>query len=262
MADDRIQHGIDDANNDAEKGATLGGLGGAAVGAAAGAVAGPAGAIIGAVVGGLAGAGASGLAVGAVDRVDDDNTITGVGGSTLSSHDIVGSAPAGRSDLADSSSNAVFGTTGSTETSAADVSDMNIDRGTAGIPNVSRDTNIGSGGGTLGTGGAASSGLGAGTSLGTDAGARSTGGIDTNIGGHNVVTGDAATTDAGNTGLGTGAVIGGVVGTAVGGPVGAVVGGTLGSVAGGVAGDATEAAEEGRLGTGTSSHDQAQGRGI
>ncbi len=66
---------------------------------------------------------------------------------------------------------------------------------------------------------------------------------DAPVGGHNIVTGDEARTDDGKTGLGTGAVVGGVVGTAVGGPVGAVVGGALGSVAGGVAGDANEAAK-------------------
>ncbi len=77
---DKVQHGIDDdPNNDAEKGATLGGVGGAVTGAVAGAVAGPVGAVIGAVVGGLAGAGLSGAAVGAVDRVDNDNNISGVG---------------------------------------------------------------------------------------------------------------------------------------------------------------------------------------
>lgn len=80
MADDNVQHGIDDnPNNDAEKGATLGGLGGAVVGAAAGSAVGPVGTAIGAVVGGLTGAGASGAAVGAVDKMDNDNTVTGVG---------------------------------------------------------------------------------------------------------------------------------------------------------------------------------------
>lgn len=80
MADDNIQHGIDDdPKNDAEKGAALGGLGGAAVGAVAGAAAGPLGAVVGAVAGGLAGAGASGAAVGAIDQVDNDNTVTGLG---------------------------------------------------------------------------------------------------------------------------------------------------------------------------------------
>ncbi|HEX9997162.1 MAG TPA: YsnF/AvaK domain-containing protein [Abditibacterium sp.] len=62
--------------------------------------------------------------------------------------------------------------------------------------------------------------------------------------GHNVVTGDEADTDAGKTGLGTGALVGGTIGAAVGGPVGAVVGGTVGSLAGGVAGDASEVADD------------------
>ena len=80
MADDNIQHGIDDdPQNDAEKGAALGGLGGAAVGAVAGSAAGPVGAVVGAVAGGLVGAGASGAAVSAVDRVDNDNNVTGLG---------------------------------------------------------------------------------------------------------------------------------------------------------------------------------------
>ncbi|RYG64762.1 hypothetical protein EON80_18630, partial [bacterium] len=78
--EDNVQHGIDDnPRNDAEKGAVLGGAGGAAVGAAAGSAVGPVGTVVGAVVGGLAGAGASGAAVGAVDKVDNDNTVTGVG---------------------------------------------------------------------------------------------------------------------------------------------------------------------------------------
>ncbi|RYG27875.1 hypothetical protein EON81_29445, partial [bacterium] len=78
---DNIQHGIDDnPTGDAEKGAKLGGVGGAVTGLVAGAAAGPVGAVIGAVVGGVAGAVASGAAVAAVDRVDNDNTITGIGG--------------------------------------------------------------------------------------------------------------------------------------------------------------------------------------
>ena len=77
---DNIQHGIDDnSSGDAEKGAALGGLGGAAVGAMAGSLAGPVGTLIGAVAGGLMGAGASGVAVAAVDAVDNDNTVSGVG---------------------------------------------------------------------------------------------------------------------------------------------------------------------------------------
>lgn len=81
---DPVQHGIDDnPSGDAQKGAALGGLGGAAVGAAAGAMAGPVGMVVGAVIGGLSGAGASGLAVAAVDKVDNDNTVSGLGdGST------------------------------------------------------------------------------------------------------------------------------------------------------------------------------------
>jgi len=87
MADDRIdrvddgvQHGIDNnPNDDAAKGAALGGLGGVAVGAAAGSMAGPVGAVIGAVIGGVAGAAASGAAVAAVDGMDNDDTVTGMG---------------------------------------------------------------------------------------------------------------------------------------------------------------------------------------
>ncbi len=83
MADDRVQHGVDDnPSGDAEKGATLGGIGGAVTGLAAGAAAGPVGAVIGAVIGGVAGAVASGAAVAAVDRVDNDNTVTGIGGGS------------------------------------------------------------------------------------------------------------------------------------------------------------------------------------
>ncbi len=71
--DDGIQHGIDDnPNHDAEKGAVGGAVGGAIVGALAG---GPLGAVIGAVAGGVA----SGAGVAAVDHVDNDNTVTGVG---------------------------------------------------------------------------------------------------------------------------------------------------------------------------------------
>ena len=86
--DDGIQHGIDDnPAGDAKKGATLGGVGGAAVGAAAGSMVGPVGAVIGAVVGGVVGAGASGAAVGAIDQVDNDNNITGVGDSVAYDND-------------------------------------------------------------------------------------------------------------------------------------------------------------------------------
>ncbi len=90
--DDAVQHGIDDSTSgDPAKGAALGGLGGVAVGAAAGSMAGPIGTVIGAVVGGLLGAGASGAAVAAVDAVDNDNTVSGVGdGATLKSGEHVG----------------------------------------------------------------------------------------------------------------------------------------------------------------------------
>ena len=76
---DNIQHGIDnDPYHDTEKGAALGGAGGALTGAMAGAMMGPAGAAIGAAVGGVIGAVASGVAVNALDRVDDDDTMTGL----------------------------------------------------------------------------------------------------------------------------------------------------------------------------------------
>ena len=79
-ADDNVQHGIDDdPNNDGKKGLELGGLGGGAVGAIAGAAAGPVGAVVGALIGGSVGAVASGAAVDAVDAVDNDDTITGIG---------------------------------------------------------------------------------------------------------------------------------------------------------------------------------------
>ncbi|HEX8552029.1 MAG TPA: hypothetical protein VF681_10805 [Abditibacteriaceae bacterium] len=66
-----------DETNDSATGATIGGVGGALVGAAAGSILGPAGTVIGAVAGALTGAGAAGLAVDAVDRVDDDNKVVG-----------------------------------------------------------------------------------------------------------------------------------------------------------------------------------------
>ncbi len=70
---DGVHHGIDgNPNHDAEKGAVGGAVGGAVVGALAG---GPIGAAIGAVAGGAA----SGAGVAAVDRVDNDNTVSGLG---------------------------------------------------------------------------------------------------------------------------------------------------------------------------------------
>jgi len=87
MADDNVQHGIDDnPEGDAGKGAVLGGVGGAIVGGLAG---GP----VGAVVGAVAGAAASGAGVAAVDSVDNDNTVTGLGdGVTRDANDVAGSA--------------------------------------------------------------------------------------------------------------------------------------------------------------------------
>ncbi len=71
--DDNVQHGIDDnPSGDPGKGALMGGIGGAVVGALAG---GP----LGAVIGGIAGAVSSGAAVAAVDAVDNDNTVSGIG---------------------------------------------------------------------------------------------------------------------------------------------------------------------------------------
>lgn len=71
--DDNVKHGIDDnPHNDAEKGAVLTGVGGAVVGGMAG---GPVGAAVGAVAGAVAG----GAGVAATDKVDNDNTVTGVG---------------------------------------------------------------------------------------------------------------------------------------------------------------------------------------
>lgn len=96
MADDNIQHGIDDnPSGDAEKGAVLGGVGGAIVGALAG---GP----VGAVIGAIAGAAGSGAGVAAVDRVDNDNTVTGLGsGATTDANTAIGHAPLGATPVVD-----------------------------------------------------------------------------------------------------------------------------------------------------------------
>lgn len=67
-----------DETGDPDIAAGLGGLGGALVGAAAGALLGPAGALAGAVVGGLAAGGLSGVAVDALDKTDDDTTLSGL----------------------------------------------------------------------------------------------------------------------------------------------------------------------------------------
>ena len=90
--DDAVQHGIDDdAHNDGKKGLELGALGGGTVGAIAGSLLGPVGTIVGALIGGSVGSVASGAAVDAVDRVDNDNTVSGVGaGATLKSGGTMG----------------------------------------------------------------------------------------------------------------------------------------------------------------------------
>lgn len=67
-----------DETGDADIAAGLGGVGGALVGAAAGAMLGPAGALAGAVVGGLAAGGLSGVAVDALDKTDNDTTLSGM----------------------------------------------------------------------------------------------------------------------------------------------------------------------------------------
>ena len=80
MADDNIQHGIDDdPNNDPHKAKVGGGIGGAITGAVAGSAAGPLGTIGGAIIGGVVGAVASKEAVKVVDKYDNDDTITGIG---------------------------------------------------------------------------------------------------------------------------------------------------------------------------------------
>jgi hypothetical protein len=80
LNDDGIQHGIDDdPNNDPKKARNIGAVGGAVTGGIAGAAAGPVGAIGGAVVGGVVGAFGSQAAVSAVDKVDNDNNMTGLG---------------------------------------------------------------------------------------------------------------------------------------------------------------------------------------
>lgn len=87
LLDDNIQHGIDDdPNNDGEKGAALGAFGGAVTGVIAGSAVGPVGVVVGGLIGGIVGAVASGLGVAAVDRVDNDNNISGVGEGVTREH--------------------------------------------------------------------------------------------------------------------------------------------------------------------------------
>ena len=87
MSESRTQNEIDnEVNNasgrDTKIGAELGGVGGVVAGALAGSMAGPIGTVVGAVIGGVTGAAASAAAVHAVDKVDDDDTISGIGHHT------------------------------------------------------------------------------------------------------------------------------------------------------------------------------------
>ena len=89
MSSDRIVTNNDVVNeehnethHDAKVGGELGGVGGLVTGAIAGSAAGPVGTVVGAVIGGVAGALGSSAAVNAVDKVDDDTTISGLGHHT------------------------------------------------------------------------------------------------------------------------------------------------------------------------------------
>jgi phage tail tape-measure protein len=87
MAEDKVQNELNNqannaSNRDTRIGADLGAAGGAVTGAVAGSVAGPVGTVVGAVAGGVAGAVASGAAVHEVDKVDDDDTLSGIGPHT------------------------------------------------------------------------------------------------------------------------------------------------------------------------------------
>jgi uncharacterized protein YcfJ len=148
------------------------------------------GTVVGAVSGGLIGAGASGLAVGAVDRVDNDNTVTGVGEGATPNYG-VGS---GYSDAVG------LGTNQHTSTVSSASYNENIRQ--------SNDEPV----------------------------------VSPTIGGHNIVTGEPATSNDGNAGIAAGAIAGGLAGTLIGGPVGAIIGGVAGALAGGITGDAVEAA--------------------
>ena len=87
MADDNIQHGIDDdPNNDPHKAKVGGAIGGAITGAVAGSAVGPLGTVGGAIVGGVAAAFASEAAVREVDKHDNDNTVTGIGDGVTHGH--------------------------------------------------------------------------------------------------------------------------------------------------------------------------------
>ena len=87
MAEDKVTNEVNNEVNNASGrdtriGADLGGAGGVVAGAVAGSAAGPVGTVVGAIVGGVVGAAASGAAVHEVDKVDDDDTLTGIGQHT------------------------------------------------------------------------------------------------------------------------------------------------------------------------------------
>jgi hypothetical protein len=108
VADDGIQHGIDDnPEGDAAKGAALGGVGSAIVGGLAGAATGPVGIAVGAAVGAVAGTVVSGGVVAGVDAVDNDNNVTGVGDGVTPDSDLTNSAPDVDNDVIVSNDNVV-----------------------------------------------------------------------------------------------------------------------------------------------------------
>lgn len=236
-------------------------ISGAIVGTAMG---GPVGTVIGAVAGALLGGAAGNAAHHVGDDHDDVNIETGSGGDLGKnagagagglSGAIVGAAAAG--PVGAVAGAVAGGMLGAAAGNAA--KDMGGDSDNPNVvPAGHADSNftsapmgsslpgtiIGSGIGSGSVTGAPGLPLGAGMS-GSSVGSDMSDMGDTH--GHNAVTGDEATSGAGKAGLGTGAIVGGLIGTAVGGPVGAVVGGTLGSLAGGVTGDAAEATEGGSV---------------
>ena len=79
---DVVNEEHNETHHDAKVGGELGGVGGAVTGAIAGSAVGPLGTIAGALIGGVAGALGSSAAVNAVDKIDDDTTISGLGHHT------------------------------------------------------------------------------------------------------------------------------------------------------------------------------------
>jgi len=264
--DDAVQHGIDDnAHDDGKKGLELGALGGGAIGAIAGAALGPVGMLVGALIGGSVGSVASGAAVEAVDTVDNDNTVSGVGdGATLKSGGTVGGTTYGGT-----TPNVHAGATSSGDYERGTYvggSDVNTAGSTYGTTGHIDDTGAGKAGlaggalvgGTIGAavggpvgaivGGTIGSLVGGATGNAGEAAAESTTGTRGTTGGNYGTTGHIDDTGAGKAGLAGGALVGGTIGAAVGGPVGAVVGGTIGSLVGGATGNAGEAAAESTTG--------------